>query len=62
MEDNDHNRVAFLNVRLGEAKQRTKPRKIPRPKDGEINLRDQDCDPDAQKLLNKTRAAEWQNG
>ena len=52
-------RVGFLQVRLAPPKERKRASKKPPKKDGDKNLRFQDCSPEIQKLLQRTRAEEW---
>ena len=52
-------RTGFLVARLIPPKERKKTKKTPRPKDGDKNLAFNQCSPEIQAGLRKTRAAEW---
>ena len=60
-DENDNDRVGFLQVRLAAPKpQKTPARKPPKPKDNEKNLSYNACPPDIQAKLRQCRAKEWQ--
>ena len=60
-EENDNDRVGFIQVRLAAGKPKKTPaRKPPKPKDNEKNLSYNACPPDIQAQLRKCRAKEWQ--
>ena len=60
-EENDNDRVGFIQVRLAAGKPKKTPaRKPPKAKDNEKNLSYNACPPDIQAKLRQCRAKEWQ--
>ena len=60
-DEDDNDRVGFLQVRLAAPKKKKIPtRKPPKPKDNEKNLSFASCPPDVQAKLRQCRAKEWQ--
>ena len=57
---NETQRVGFLQVRLVGPRPSNKAKKVARKKDGERNLKFEDCPPEIQRGLKKARCAEWQ--
>ncbi len=57
---NNHERVGFLQVRLGDPETRYKAKKVPRSTDADRALRFDDCPPDVQEGFKGSRHAEWQ--
>ena len=59
-DENDNDRVGFLQVRLAAPKPKKTPaREPPKPKDNEKNLSYNACPPDIQAKLRQCRAKEW---